>query len=114
MTQNYPGKYKRAEHFGIKQTLSRCLNRPGPVGIFEDLKPGDVLGFRCPCRQRVVFITSPPHKWSFDQVNGDLTIEGSVGYHKRHDKPRNWCHFRIKDGEFTMCDDAVCPGADPD
>ena len=72
--------------------------------------------FLCPCDDRRVYITSPPHSISFD-AGGVLTLEPSCGYleSKREDgaisRPQNWCHFWMTDGQPEMCSDAKCPGA---
>ena len=69
--------------------------------------------FRCPCDEREVYVASPPHEISFDE-DGALTLDGSVGSRAdpSRDRPaKNWCHFHIKAGDPTMCDDSQCPGA---
>ena len=67
------------------------------------------IHFRCPCGQRRVYVTEPPHEIKFD-AEGLLTITGSCGYAATDEHPANWCHFFIKGGEPEMCGDAQCPG----
>ena len=69
----------------------------------------DGVVFRCPCDEREVCISSPPHGISFS-ADGSLSLVGSVGSKARHDRQANWCHFHIENGDPTMCDDAKCPG----
>ena len=67
--------------------------------------------FRCPCGERVVYVTEPPHKIEFDD-DERLTLDGSCGSREQPHlgQPANWCHFFIKGGEVEMCGDAKCPG----
>ena len=73
--------------------------------------------FRCPCDERTVFITSPPHTIEFDD-DGILNIEPSIGFKGVPDPdnpgewkvPPNWCHFFIKQGVPDICVDSQCPG----
>ena len=73
---------------------------------------GEEIHFRCPCGERMVYVTSPPHTISFDD-EGLLTLVGSVGsrasLHLSDGKP-NWCHFWLKNGIPKMCFDTRCPG----
>lgn len=96
---------------------------PGALG----LEPGsrDVLfweddtavQFRCPCDERLVYVTSPPHTIKFAAA-GVLTIDASCGYREdpKRGRPKNWCHFWIKGGMVTdgdrpgLCSDSKCPG----
>ena len=82
--------------------------RPGAVVAWSD----GVL-FQCPCDERQVYIASPPHTISFDEI-GLLTITRSIGYRANPDltppRPANWCHFFITQGLVEMCSDAQCPG----
>ena len=66
--------------------------------------------FFCPCDERRVYITSPPHTVTFDAA-GVLTLDPSIGYRENERHPQNWCHFFLKDGVATMCADTQCPGA---
>ena len=66
--------------------------------------------FRCPCDERQVYVSSPPHTITFDAA-GRLTLDGSVGSRARGGRPANWCHFHIKAGVPTMCGGVKCPGA---
>ena len=74
----------------------------------------DGVVFRCPCDDRQVYIATPPHEIAFD-AEGVLTVNQSMGYRAKPNmdppRPQNWCHFHIKQGNPTMCDDAQCPGA---
>ena len=68
--------------------------------------------FLCPCDQRPVYVTSPPHGIEFDS-HGVLTLKGSRGYaaNERLERPANWCHFSIADGVPSMHSDSKCPGS---
>ena len=66
--------------------------------------------FWCPCGEREVYVSSPPHTITFDE-EGVLTLDGSCGYHATDVHPANWCHFWLKDGEAKMVSDAKCPGS---
>lgn len=70
---------------------------------------GTGIHFRCPCGERRVYVTSPPHHYEFAD-DGALTIAESCGYHANDRHPANWCHFLIKAGEPEMCKGAQCPG----
>lgn len=68
--------------------------------------------FNCPCGERRVW-AGPHHTISFDD-DGLLTLAPSCGSHAGEingvDRPQNWCHFWIKNGQAEMCGDAQCPG----
>ena len=84
------------------------LNRGEHVAVpWED---GVVL--KCPCGKRDVYVAEPPHEIKFDE-NGTLTLVGSCGYkeNKAHERPQNWCHFSIKDGNVETHMDSQCPGS---
>ena len=80
------------------------------------------IHFRCPCGQRRVYVTEPPHEIKFDS-DECLTLDESVGSHEKTrlsnedpagdewcQRPAKWCHFWIKAGVPEMCADAKCPG----
>ena len=73
--------------------------------------PDGHLFFRCPCDDRDVFVTQPPHTASYDEA-GRLTLDGSCGSYQNGDLPENWCHFSIKGGMVEIHSDSVCPGKD--
>lgn len=83
------------------------------------LAPGEVVGvggspgiaFKCPCGERTVHVTEPPHTITYDD-DGLLTLDGSVGSREdpHRGRPKLWCHFWIKAGEATMAGDTQCPG----
>ena len=86
------------------------------------LKPGQVVDwtggerhkaviFGCPCGEREVYVTSPPHSRIDFDAEGRLTIEASCGYRAKGDRPQNWCHFFMTRGRVEMCGDSQCPGA---
>ena len=87
------------------------------IGVESELKLGSRVVvpwekgvvFRCPCDFRQVYVISPPHKITFGN-GGELTLESSCGSHedKSNDRPKNWCHFYIKNGVPEMCSDAKC------
>ena len=83
---------------------------PGWVWHWDEGERGAACQFRCPCGERSVYVTSPPHGISFD-TEGLLTLKGSVGYAARDSHPENWCHFKMEAGVATMYGDAQCPGA---
>ena len=68
--------------------------------------------FNCPCGERQVYVTSPPHIITFDEED-ILTLDGSCGYRKNEalNRKANWCHFFLKNGYIEMCSDVECPGA---
>ena len=73
----------------------------------------EAVQFRCPCGERLVYVTAPPHKIEFDDAGILKSLGGSCGYRAKGKRPANWCHFTIKDGEIeTMHDDSQCPGGD--
>ena len=80
-------------------------------GSRKVLELGNNVYFRCPCDERTVYITSPPHTITFED-DGTLTLDGSVGSHedKGKGRPSNWCHFNVKSGEVEMHSDSICPG----
>ena len=82
------------------------LLHPKSVIKLEDI---NAIAFHCPCGERIAYVSSPPHKITFDE-NKILTIKNSCGYKATKDKPTNWCHFYIKDGQYKMVDDSQCPG----
>ena len=105
MTQNRFPKYRKMlEGTDPDEQLRRA-------GARVVVPWGDGIMFRCPCDERQVYVTSPPHKITFDS-EGVLTLDGSCGYRAREDlkRPQNWCHFFIKDGTPEMCSDAQCTG----
>ena len=81
----------------------------GILGAVVTLSDG--ILFRCPCNERQVYVTSPPHVISFSP-DGLLTLAGSVGYRENEalERPANWCHFNVKDGAVEMHADSKCPG----
>ena len=96
--------------------------RQGPGSVFEKgsrkvlIWENDGVGteahFRCPCGQRSVYVTSPPHTVTVDD-DGLVTLDGSVGMRRddaRGDGVANWCHFWLKSGIPEMCGDSRCPG----
>ena len=74
----------------------------------------DGVAFRCPCDLREMFISSSLHTIKFDS-DGILDLSPSCGYlgSVQDGRPKNWCHFFLKNGEPDMCGDAQCPGAHP-
>ena len=76
--------------------------------VGPDGAPVPAAIFRCPCGERTVKVTSPPHGIRFDEA-GRLTLDGSVGS-RANEHPSNWCHFHVEAGVPTMCADAQCPG----
>lgn len=85
----------------------------------------EAINFLCPCGQRSIYVTSPPHIITFDE-NGILeSLGGSCGYRPVQEvrnkqgevviqaKPENWCHFTIDNGIATMHNDSQCPGRNP-
>ena len=73
--------------------MERPLAEPGPVLAWDQ-----AVIFLCPCGEREIYITSPPHEIEFDE-EGRLTLNGSVGSREKGDRPANWCHFRMRNGE---------------
>lgn len=71
---------------------------------------GDGYVFQCPCNERTIYVACPPHDAQFDTSGGLQTLGGSCGYRAHGDRPQNWCHFSIVDGEVQMHDDAKCSG----
>ena len=84
--------------------MARPLSEPGVVLAWDT-----AVIFLCPCGEREVYCTSPPHGIQWDE-QGRLTLEGSVGSRPKGDKPGNWCHFYLMAGKVEMCGDAQCPG----
>lgn len=73
----------------------------------------EAVQFRCPCGERLVYVTSPPHSIRFSKDGRLMSLGGSVGYTARKERPENWCHFTIKDGLVEqMHGDSKCPGGD--
>lgn len=68
--------------------------------------------FRCPCGKRLVYVTSPPHSIAFAKDGILKSLGGSCGYQAEGDRPQNWSHFTITDGQATMHGDSKCPGGD--
>lgn len=66
--------------------------------------------FRCPCDERHVYVTSPPHEISFREDGVLASLGVSCGYNAREGRPQNWCHFTITDGVAKMHNDSKCPG----
>ena len=91
--------------------------RRGAPNVDRTIDPGIVVQwqdgfvFQCPCNERTVYVATPPHRADFD-VDRVLTLKGSVGYPGSKDRPKNWCHFSIRNGEARIHKDAKCPGAD--
>ena len=86
----------------------RPLREQGPVLFWEE-STGKACVFCCPCGEREVYVTSPPHsKIEFD-ADGLLTIEASIARKRRTDDTPA-CHFWIKNGEVEMCADSTCSG----
>ena len=90
--------------------MVRPMKEVGPVLHWTE-KNGEAVIFVCPCGEREVYCTSPPHGIQFDE-QGILTLNGSCGYRAREERPANWCHFFVKNGQYEMCGDARCPGGD--
>ena len=88
-------------------------NEDGSLDLGQVVPWMDGVVFKCPCGLRTVYVASPPHKITFSD-DGLLTLDGSVGSHAdpSRNKPQNWCHFWLKDGESEICDDAKCPGSE--
>ena len=102
-----PERYTRVEG-------SRLDANPGGVLHW---KPGDgeAVQFRCPCGERLVYVTSPPHTITFREDGMLASLGGSCGTHAEDTaggRPANWCHFTITDGVAAMHSDAKCPGSD--
>ena len=99
----------------IYRRVPTSKTEPSPKGIGPVLHfpwlPGEseAIEFRCPCGERIIYITSPPHGISFDNEER-LTLKGSVGARERGTLPRNWCHLDMTNGIATMYDDSICPG----
>lgn len=74
---------------------------------------GEAVQFRCPCGERLVYVTSPPHTISFLDDGVLASLGGSCGYKAdtAGGSPANWCHFTITDGVAAMHSDSKCPGA---
>ena len=74
---------------------------------------GEAAQFRCPCGDRLVYVTSPPHTITFRDDGVLASLGGSCGYGAKPEKerPANWCHFTITDGVAAMHGDSICPGA---
>ena len=72
------------------------------------------VAFWCPCGQRIVYVSKPPHSVIEFDDDGLLTIKGSIGYESRRhsDRPKVWCHLQITKGRVTIHDDVTCPGGD--
>ena len=71
----------------------------------------DGVVFKCPCGERDVYVSQPPHTIDFDD-DELMTLDGSVGSRvdDSRDRAANWCHFWIRGGEHEMASDAQCPG----
>ena len=93
------------------------IRNDDPNLIFErPLKPGEVMDwtydkdcavvFGCPCGEREVYVTSPPHHKIRFNDSDLLTIEPSVL------SPKHGCHFFMHKGRVKMCGDSTCPGAE--
>ena len=99
-----PERYTRVEG-------SRLDANPGGVLHWQ---PGDdeAVQFRCPCGERLVYVTSPPHTITFREDGLLASLGGSCGYkaNPKKGRPANWCHFTITDGVAAMHSDAKCPG----
>ena len=77
------------------------------------------FAFLCPCGIRVVIVTNAAHKASFDS-EGRMTLKHSVGTKGwiqtikepfiREGLPLEWCHFVVKNGIATVCNNAQCYG----
>ena len=100
MTARAAVKYRRLAGT-ILPKVSRDVLVDGGTGIH----------FRCPCGERRVYVTSPPHHYEFAD-DGVLTIAESCGYraNEKLNRPAGWCHFHIKKGEPAMCKGVQCPG----
>lgn len=96
--------YRRAP----SNAMERPLTEAGPVLAWDDYGKGGAVIFLCPCGDREVYVTSPPHSIEFDD-DGRLTLDGSVGGSGRW-RGENLCHFLLKAGEVEICGDAKCPG----
>ena len=70
------------------------------------------VAFWCPCGERLVYVSKPPH--SVIEFDDDrlLTIKGSIGYKsRRHSDRPKVCHLQITEGRVTIHDDVTCPGS---
>ena len=67
--------------------------------------------FHCPCGKRAVYVNETVHTVTFNGIV--MHVNPSIGnpVSDPH-RPKNWCHFFIKEGEPRMCGDARCPGKD--
>ena len=84
------------------------------VWFWDEGVKGQAAQFRCPCGERLVYVTSPPHEIEFYDNGVLASLGGSCGYYENVERkrPGNWCHFTITDGRAKMHDDAKCPGGD--
>ena len=73
----------------------------------------EAVQFWCPCGERLVYVTSSPHKITFREDGVLESLGGSCGYkaNPKKGRPENWCHFTIKNGVAKMHGDSGCPGA---
>ncbi len=86
------------------EAFARPLLKSGPVLAWDR-----TVIFLCPCGEREVAVTQPPHEIKFDK-EGRLSLDGSVGSRAKGKRPPNWCHFYVKNGAPRMCEDAQCSG----
>ena len=99
--------YRRIEG-GILPAEGRGVLHFQPSGHVEE-----AVEFWCPCGERRVYVTSPPHTIEFAEDGTLASLGGSCGYRERKGRPDNWCHFTIADGRVeTMHGDSKCPGGD--
>ena len=99
-------KYRKVEG-GILESATRGV-------LYWSEKQGEAVQFWCPCGERLVYCTSPPHTIEFDDAGVVASLGGSCGYKANEDKgrPSNWCHFTVTDGRAKIHGDAKCPGGD--
>ena len=91
------------------RTYSRVDGRVCTKGTGSVVARENGVLFWCPCDFRVVHVSSPPHKISFDG-QGRLTLVGSCGFRAHGKRPEIWCHFSVSGGVATMHGDSQCPG----
>ena len=102
--------YRKAQGKTLRRGTSKRV-------LYWTEEHGEAAQFNCPCGERLVYVTSPPHKIEFDNDGVLVSLGGSCGYtpkpKMKPPRPENWCHFTIKDGVVeTMHSDSKCPGGD--
>ena len=87
----------------------RPIKKPGPVLVWVKEEDGNYNAcvFCCPCGEREIYVSRPPHKEIRFDAEGRLTVSASI----KSVKPTlGKCHFFVTEGQFKMCDDSTCPG----